>query len=287
MSWCWGIGRGAVLSPDMSPVRFAASGRTVGARPCLARGGSSKHRRVRARHVRARHGLAPTRPIPSIGEISGPKPPSHIQALIGNPGRCFRCQEYRRVTYVFRGSKAAKRHAYELFKRFSLGNIRLYGKCFASRCLDLLCQRIKVRLGARGDGTLHELDVIVYATGFKADRFMRPMRVTGRKGTDLDSFWGTRATAYLAVTMPNFPNFFMLNGPTGPVGNFSLIDIAEQQWGYMTQLLGLLRSGEYSEIRASRKAMTDYETRRIEASKTTIWATGCSSWYLDKEGVRL
>ena len=137
------------------------------------------------------------------------------------------------------------------------------------------------------DGTLHELDVIVYATGFKADRFMRPMRVPGRKGTDLDSFWGTRATAYLAVTMPNFPTFFMLNGPTGPVGNFSLIDIAEQQWGYMTQLLGLLRSGEYSEIRASRKAMTDYETRRIEASKTTIWATGCSSWYLDKEGVRL
>ena len=98
------------------------------------------------------------------------------------------------------------------------------------------------------DAALHELDVIIYATGFKADRFMRPMRVTGRKGTDLDSFWGTRATAYLAVTMPNFPNFFMLNGPTGPVGNFSLIDIAEQQWGYLTQLLDLLRGREYSEI---------------------------------------
>ena len=135
------------------------------------------------------------------------------------------------------------------------------------------------------DGTLHELDVIIYATGFRADRFMRPMKVFGREGADLDSFWETRATAYLAVTMPDFPNFFMLNGPTGPVGNFSLIDIAEQQWGYLTQLLDLLRSGEYSQICASGQAMADYETRRIEASRATIWATGCSSWYLDKEGV--
>lgn len=135
------------------------------------------------------------------------------------------------------------------------------------------------------DGTLHELDTLVYATGLKADRFMRPMKVVGRNGADLDRFWETRATAYLAVTMPDFPNFFMLNGPTDPVGNFSLIDIAELQWGYLDQLLELLRGGKYSEVCATRQAMDDYESRRIRAAETTIWATGCDSWYLDKEGV--
>ncbi|NND68611.1 MAG: NAD(P)/FAD-dependent oxidoreductase, partial [Halioglobus sp.] len=82
------------------------------------------------------------------------------------------------------------------------------------------------RIAATGirttDGKLHELDMIVLATGFKADAFMRPMRITGRDGVDLNEFWAERPHAYLAVTMPDFPNLFMLNGPNGPVGNFSL-----------------------------------------------------------------
>ena len=78
----------------------------------------------------------------------------------------------------------------------------------------------------RGDGRLHELDVLVLATGFKADAFMRPMRITGRDGTTLDEAWTPRPDAYLSVSIPDFPNFFMLNGPNGPVGNFSLIEVA-------------------------------------------------------------
>jgi cation diffusion facilitator CzcD-associated flavoprotein CzcO len=135
------------------------------------------------------------------------------------------------------------------------------------------------------DGTFHALDTIVLATGFHADRFIRPTTVLGRGGVSLDDVWAKRPHAYLAVTIPDFPNLFMLNGPTGPVGNFSLIDIAERQWAYIDQLLGLLRSGDYSEVSVSRAAMDDYEERRIAAAKTTIFGTGCTSWYLDAEGV--
>lgn len=134
------------------------------------------------------------------------------------------------------------------------------------------------------DGTFHPLDVIVLATGFKADRFIRPTRVTGRDGVDLDSIWARRPKAYLAISIPELPNFFMLNGPTGPVGNFSLIDIAERQWGYIEQLLDRLRQ-DAGEISVSAQAMDDYETRRIAAAKTTIFGSGCTSWYLDAEGV--
>ncbi len=136
------------------------------------------------------------------------------------------------------------------------------------------------------DGKLHELDVIVLATGFRADQFMRPMRIHGRDGMDLETLWASRPTAYLAVTMPGFPNFFMLNGPNGPVGNFSLIEIAEQQWRYIAQLLAKLRSGECSEVEPSREALEEFDRERIEAAKKTIWYTGgCQSWYLDAEGI--
>lgn len=135
------------------------------------------------------------------------------------------------------------------------------------------------------DGELHPLDVLVLATGFKADRFVRPMKVLGRGGTDLDQVWATRPKAYLAISIPEFPNFFLLNGPTGPVGNFSLIDIAERQWAYIEQLVAQIESGRCREISVNAEAMEDYEQHRITAAKKTIFASGCTSWYLDAEGV--
>ncbi|CDO34492.1 NAD(P)/FAD-dependent oxidoreductase [Novosphingobium sp. KN65.2] len=135
------------------------------------------------------------------------------------------------------------------------------------------------------DGTFHELDTLILATGFRADRFIRPAGVTGQGGRTLDDFWSVRPSAYYAVTLPEFPNFFMLNGPTGPVGNFSLIDIAERQWAYIDQLMDLLRTGEARAVAPKASAHADYEERRIAAAKTTIFGSGCSSWYLDATGV--
>ena len=135
------------------------------------------------------------------------------------------------------------------------------------------------------DGTRHTLDVLVLATGFRADRFIRPTLVTGRNSRSLDDFWARRATAHYAISMPDFPNFFMLNGPTGPVGNFSLIDIAEKQWAYIAQLLEPLRTGLAATVEPSQGAFEDYEQRRIEAAQKTVFASGCTSWYLDQENI--
>jgi cation diffusion facilitator CzcD-associated flavoprotein CzcO len=135
------------------------------------------------------------------------------------------------------------------------------------------------------DGRLHDLDLLVLATGFKADRFMRPMNVVGRGGVRLNDIWSLRPTAYLAISLPDFPNLFMLNGPTGPVGNFSLIDIAERQMNYVLQLIALVDAGECSAVSVTPSAMADYEIRRIKAAKNTVWASGCRSWYLDAEGI--
>jgi cation diffusion facilitator CzcD-associated flavoprotein CzcO len=135
------------------------------------------------------------------------------------------------------------------------------------------------------DGRVRELDVLVLATGFRVDSFLRPMRVFGRDGVSLSDAWTPRPNAYLSITVPGFPNLFMLNGPNGPVGNFSLIEIAETQFAYIAQLLALLDLGVCREISAAQEAMDAFECERVEAAKRTIWATGCRSWYLDDRGV--
>ncbi len=135
------------------------------------------------------------------------------------------------------------------------------------------------------DGRLHELDVLVLATGFRADAFVRPMVVTGRAGRSIDQAWANGPRAYLAISVPEFPNFFMINGPNGPVGNFSLIQVAELQVAYILQLVDRIRSGGCREISATQAALEEFETARVEATKRTIWATGCRSWYLDESGI--
>jgi cation diffusion facilitator CzcD-associated flavoprotein CzcO len=148
-------------------------------------------------------------------------------------------------------------------------------------------ERIEPNGVRMNDGTFHELDILVLATGFQTDRFIRPTEVIGRNGRSLDDAWDVRPQAYYSISVPDFPNFFMINGPSGPIGNFALIDVAEKQWGYIDQLVDLLRDGRATEVAASAKAASDYEKRRIAAAKTTIYGTGCNSWYLDKKGVPL
>ncbi len=135
------------------------------------------------------------------------------------------------------------------------------------------------------DGAHHDLDVLVLATGFQAHAFMRPMEVIGRDGHTLADEWRQRPTAYLSIGIPHFPNFFMLNGPNGPVGNFSLIEVAELQFGYIRQLVERLHAGECREISPTEEATAAFEAARTEAAKGTIWMTGCRSWYLDDRGV--
>ncbi len=136
------------------------------------------------------------------------------------------------------------------------------------------------------DGELHELDVIALATGFKSDAFMRPMEIIGRGGLSLNEVWADSPKAYLAVSVPDFPNFFMLNGPNGPVGNFPLITIAEHQWDYISQLIDRIRYGDADQIACTAAAMSQFETDRGIAAKKTVWYTGgCHSWYLNAEGI--
>lgn len=134
------------------------------------------------------------------------------------------------------------------------------------------------------DGQLHRLDVLVLATGFRVDQFLRPTTVIGPGGVKLDDVWDPSPYAYLSMSVPGFPNLFLLNGPNGPVGNFSLIEVAELQVAYLLQLLEAADGGRTS-ICARSDATERFEAARVEATKNTVWVTGCRSWYLDSRGI--
>lgn len=155
----------------------------------------------------------------------------------------------------------------------------------SSRLVTEPIHRIEAGGVRTDDGTLHELDSLVVATGFRVDRFIRPTTVRGVGGCDLDDVWDDGPLAYLSISVPEFPNLFMLNGPNGPVGNFSLIDVAELQMQYVSQLVDRVRALPEGGLAATADATSTFERDRREASHSTIWASGCNSWYLDRHGI--
>lgn len=135
------------------------------------------------------------------------------------------------------------------------------------------------------DGRLHELDTIVYATGFDPFAFFRPTEIVGRDGGSLNELWKDSCRAYRSVAVPGFPNLFFIGGPNSPIGNFSYLRTAEVQIGYVEQLIGELAAGTHKEIEPTLEATEKFNTEISAAMKDTVWVTGgCTSWYYDRQG---
>ncbi|HWJ11632.1 MAG TPA: NAD(P)/FAD-dependent oxidoreductase [Nocardioides sp.] len=132
------------------------------------------------------------------------------------------------------------------------------------------------------DGVLHELDVVILGTGFAATEFLAPMDVRGRAGTPLTEAWEGGARAHLGITVPEFPNFFILYGPNTNLGGSSIIGMLEAQAGYLVSAVRELASREAPlVVRADRAAAYDGEMqRRLDGS---VWSS-CSSWYREPGG---
>ena len=135
------------------------------------------------------------------------------------------------------------------------------------------------------DGALHELDLLVLATGFDARAYVRPLEVIGQGGLTLDEAWADGPMAYRSVAVPGFPNLFMLMGPHSPFGNQSLVPIAEDQANYAMWWINQLRDGVVRSAAPTEAATREYNERMKAAMPQTIWVTGCSSWYLGKDGL--
>lgn len=144
--------------------------------------------------------------------------------------------------------------------------------------------RIEAKGVRTADGRLHELDILVLATGFDAHKYFRPTKVTGLNGVTIDDAWAEGTRNYLSVTIPGFPNWFMIGGPNSPVGNFPWFQTAEHQFDYAFKLIELLQSGAASQIAPKASASQKFHDAIQENMPKTVWASGCKSWYMDKNG---
>ena len=136
------------------------------------------------------------------------------------------------------------------------------------------------------DGVEHPADVILFGTGFQASRFLTPMRVRGRDGADLHGEWDGDARAYVGVTVPRFPNLFLLYGPnTNIVVNGSTVYFAECEMHYVLQCVRLLLEGGHRAMEPRREVHDAYNERIDEGNRMMAWgAAHVNTWYRNAKG---
>ena len=133
------------------------------------------------------------------------------------------------------------------------------------------------------DGRLHEVDTIIWGTGFAATDFMFPMEITGPGGRSLADAWAGGAHAYLGMTVPGFPSLFVLYGPNTNTSGGSIIRYLEHQVRYVRETLqeAQRRGAAGVEVRAEVERAYDQELQARFPG--TAW-TRCDSWYRDSSG---
>ncbi|HEX7297960.1 MAG TPA: NAD(P)/FAD-dependent oxidoreductase [Solirubrobacteraceae bacterium] len=134
------------------------------------------------------------------------------------------------------------------------------------------------------DGRERPADVLVLATGFKTHGFVAPMEIVGAGGQSLAHEWAALPRAYLGLTVPGFPNLFLLYGPNTNGGTGSVIYTIEAGMGHVLAALRELDRAGATRIEVRREAVENFDRELRAALAGTVWHTGCTSWYVDADG---
>jgi 4-hydroxyacetophenone monooxygenase len=136
-------------------------------------------------------------------------------------------------------------------------------------------------------GSEYEADMIVLATGFKTLQFLWPMEIRGASGRTLREQWGEDdARAYLGITVPDFPNFFIVNGPNTNAGHGgSAIIATELEVRYVMQGIRRLIEAGLSSIEVREDVFWDYNKELDEALSRAIWShKKATTYYRNDKG---
>ncbi|HVV08147.1 NAD(P)/FAD-dependent oxidoreductase [Amycolatopsis sp.] len=136
------------------------------------------------------------------------------------------------------------------------------------------------------DGTEYPADVIIFGTGFTASDFLDGIRVRGRGGADLHEQWGQDARALGGITVPNFPNLFLLYGPnTNLVVNGSIVFFSEAEVEFVLSCLRHLFEQGLRALEPTEEALAEFYARVDAASERMAFGVaGVSSWYKSSSG---
>ncbi|KAH7067741.1 flavin-binding monooxygenase-like protein [Paraphoma chrysanthemicola] len=139
------------------------------------------------------------------------------------------------------------------------------------------------------DGTHHEHDMIVLATGFRTTEFLHPIKITGTNGRSLAEIWDKGAAALYGTTVPSLPNFGMFYGPNTNLGHNSIVLMIEAQSRYLNTLVSAVMDARNRGNRIGlmpKQDRTDAFNDEIQAvlRESSFADPNCASWYKNKEG---
>nr|WP_293837603.1 NAD(P)/FAD-dependent oxidoreductase [uncultured Arsenicibacter sp.] len=136
------------------------------------------------------------------------------------------------------------------------------------------------------DGIEHPVDVIIYSTGFQPAGGLFSMPVVGRNGRMLVQEWVAEGVSSLhGMAFSGYPNLLLLVGPNTGLGHNSVIHVIESQMNYVTDYLRFLeKAGPEASLDVRPAVQQHYQASLQQRFSSTVWASGCRSWYLDKRG---
>ncbi len=146
-----------------------------------------------------------------------------------------------------------------------------------------LIREIKSHSIVTYDGDEYPVDIIIFSTGFEAQKFSIP--TYGINGCSLAEQWSETMKAYRGVTVPNFPNFFMLLGPNSRLGHSSVIIMLEAQLQYIVETLLYMDANNIRSVSIKQSIHDAYNQSIQSKLEQTVWRLGgCHSWYQDAKG---
>ncbi len=134
------------------------------------------------------------------------------------------------------------------------------------------------------DGRERAADVLILATGFQSHGFVAPMEVLGAEGHTLSEEWAPVPRAYLGMSVPGFPNMFLLYGPNTNGGTGSVIYTIEAGMTHVIAALRELERADARRIEVRRKTADAFDRELRAALADSVWHTGCTNWYVDEHG---
>jgi cation diffusion facilitator CzcD-associated flavoprotein CzcO len=145
-------------------------------------------------------------------------------------------------------------------------------------------ERFSERAVHTADGVEHPVDVVVFATGFRATDGIAPIKIYGIGGSELGDVWRDGMRAYLGTSVAGFPNFFTIIGPNTGLGHNSMVLMMEAQYRYIIDALRYMKRERIRAIDVRARVQDAFNTRLQARMKHTVWASGCASWYIDARG---
>jgi len=136
------------------------------------------------------------------------------------------------------------------------------------------------------DQVTHEVDTLIFGTGFESTGFLAPIRITGTDGRDLHQVWddGGGAEAHLGITVAGFPNLFLLYGPNTNLGHNSIVFMLERQIAYIQTCIRSLVEDRSAWLDVRPEAQEASNAQLRDELSRTVWAAACHSWYKTASG---